>query len=177
MNREGLLTPEQAMVAGESEVGGKAMGLGRLHEANVRVPPWQVVPSEVFQDHLCRALSKARFDELGGKISELDPDDPNNAEIFDVISTEVREAIEKHPLDEAVTSTTVSSERSFFCQTSQFRALYIGLAAGNATPSGYSFRASREFGCYPFWLLPLLSWSWPKAFWIFSKWGSVVVEP
>ena len=92
------------MIAGESKVGGKAMGLCRLHAANVRVPPWHVVPSKVFQDHFREALLRARFDELSGKISELDPDDPNNTKPFDEISAEIQEAIEKQPLDEAVVS-------------------------------------------------------------------------
>ncbi len=41
-----LLTPGQALAAGESKVGGKAWGLARLHDAGAQVPEWTVVPAE-----------------------------------------------------------------------------------------------------------------------------------
>jgi len=50
-----LLDAVGALSAGPGIVGGKAFGLARLYDHDVRVPPWFVLPATVFREHLVSA--------------------------------------------------------------------------------------------------------------------------
>ena len=89
-----LLKPTQALSAGESQVGGKAWGLARLHEARATVPEWLAVPAT-----LCVAGFKAAgldqvFIEKLNKLKGIDATTPEGRALLDAASKEMRSQVE-----------------------------------------------------------------------------------
>lgn len=81
-----ILFPDEALRAGEARIGGKALGLARLHEAGAKVPPWFVVSADAYRAHVARNGLGAELAAAGG----------------DGDGARLRAAVERAPIDPAL---------------------------------------------------------------------------
>ncbi len=70
-----VVGPEQALILGESLVGGKAWGLARLHQANAQVPQWCVVPASGCLNAYKLSGLKTSLEHHLEKLKQLDTHD------------------------------------------------------------------------------------------------------
>lgn len=91
------LGPDETLSAGRAAVGGKAHGLARLSAANLRVPPWFVLSTNVFRDHLRAAGIDAAIVELLTKLDVPALDGTARGDIAEV-SVRLRMLVEQTDL-------------------------------------------------------------------------------
>jgi pyruvate,water dikinase len=89
-----LLNPIEALKAGEAQVGGKAWGLARLHEAGSKVPEWLAVPATLCVSGFQAAgLDQVLLEKLNS-LQGLDATTSEGRATLDAASKEMRSRVE-----------------------------------------------------------------------------------
>ncbi|MBT6432817.1 MAG: phosphoenolpyruvate synthase, partial [Deltaproteobacteria bacterium] len=98
----GVVQSSQAFEAGEERVGGKAIGLARLTNAQAPVPPWFVVATEAFHHHLKSNNIGDVIQKSLDVVKALDIKDPISLRTIGEQAEIIQAAIKDAPLDGAL---------------------------------------------------------------------------
>ncbi len=98
----GVVQGDKAFEAGEERVGGKAIGLARLTDAQAPVPPWFVVATEAFHHHLKSNNIGDVIDKSLAVVKALDITDPSSLRSIGEQAEIIQAAIKDAPLDGAL---------------------------------------------------------------------------
>lgn len=104
-----VVQSQGAFSAGEERVGGKAIGLARLSDANAPVPPWFVVATEGFAHHLEVNKVDAVISKSLGALKQIDIADPASLRIIGEHAELIQNAINEAPLDPNLLNEITSS--------------------------------------------------------------------
>lgn len=98
VSRSAPFGPDEALSAGRAAVGGKAHGLARLSAARLQVPPWFVLSTAMFREHLRDSGIDAAIQELLASLDVHTPDATPRGDIAGV-SDRLRTLVEQADLD------------------------------------------------------------------------------
>src|SRR5580658_4123159 len=93
-----MLAPSDAANVDEYRIGGKAVGLARLHALAFDVPPFFVIPCEAFREHLAKGEVPAALGRAMLALQEPHHDDDLGRQTIEG-SGQLRTAVEDEPLD------------------------------------------------------------------------------
>ncbi len=103
-----ILFPEQAARAEPNQLGGKASGLAWLTAAGAPVPPWCVITTDVFEEHVTSAKNTTDIDGLLMQLEKIE-EDSIKAGLVEGLANQIREAILQQPMADPVQSGIVAA--------------------------------------------------------------------